>query len=185
MYWVMVLVGALGAAAAAVLGLGARLPREHVVARQIRLAQPLEAVWERVSNRAAEPTWRKGLRGISREADREGHAVWREQGGDGLLAEEVVVEPPRRLVRRILENSMFGGEWEFRLEVVAGGCTLTVTERGEVYHPLFRFVSRYVIGHTRTIDGYLRALAASVGEAAAIEEARPAPAESARSDASG
>jgi hypothetical protein len=36
----------------------------------------------------------------------------------------------------------------------AGGTTLTVVERGEVYNPVFRFVSRYVIGHTRTLDAY-------------------------------
>jgi hypothetical protein len=36
----------------------------------------------------------------------------------------------------------------------AGGTTLTVIERGDVYNPVFRFVSRYVIGHTRTLDAY-------------------------------
>ena len=30
-----------------------------------------------------------------------------------------------------------------------------ITENGEVYNPLFRFVSRFVMGHTRTIDTYL------------------------------
>ena len=49
-----------------------------------------------------------------------------------------------------------------------------MTERGEVKHPLFRVISRFVIGHTRTIDGYLRDLAASFGENAEPELAEPA-----------
>ena len=49
-----------------------------------------------------------------------------------------------------------------------------MTERGEVKHPLFRVISRFVIGHTRTIDGYLRDLAASFGEDAEPEPAEPA-----------
>ena len=54
----------------------------------------------------------------------------------------------------------------------AGGCVAVVTERGEVKHPLFRVISRFVIGHTRTIDGYLRDLAASFGEDAEPEPRR-------------
>ncbi len=30
------------------------------------------------------------------------------------------------------------------------------TEQGEIYNPVFRFVSRFILGYTRTIDTYLR-----------------------------
>ena len=33
-----------------------------------------------------------------------------------------------------------------------------ITENGEVYNPLFRFMSRFVFGHTATIDKYLEDL---------------------------
>jgi hypothetical protein len=55
----------------------------------------------------------------------------------------LVAMPPRRLVRRI------------------------VGENGEIYNPFFRFVSRYIVGHHRTIDGYLRALRAETETAPA------------------
>ena len=34
---------------------------------------------------------------------------------------------------------------------------MTITERGEVYNPIFRFVSRFVLGHEKTINTYLSA----------------------------
>ncbi|HVX85824.1 MAG TPA: hypothetical protein VH253_13670 [Phycisphaerae bacterium] len=42
---------------------------------------------------------------------------------------------------------------------------MRITEDGAVRSPVFRFVSDYVIGETRTMDGYLRALGGKLGEA--------------------
>lgn len=55
-------------------------------------------------------------------------------------------------------NLPFGGTWTYDLVPGDQACSLTVTEDGEVYNPLFRFVSRFIIGHTATIDSYLKAL---------------------------
>ena len=38
-----------------------------------------------------------------------------------------------------------------------------ITEDGEVYHPLYRFMSRFVFGHTTTIDRYLTDLGRKLG----------------------
>jgi hypothetical protein len=40
------------------------------------------------------------------------------------------------------------------------GTELTITENGEVYNPLFRFVSRFIMGHAATIEKYQRDVAA-------------------------
>ena len=45
----------------------------------------------------------------------------------------------------------------------SGGSVVTITEHGSVYNPVFRFVSRFIMGHTATIDGYLRALGRKFG----------------------
>lgn len=42
---------------------------------------------------------------------------------------------------------------------------LTITENGEVHNPLFRFVSRFIMGYAATIDACLKALRAKLGEA--------------------
>lgn len=47
-----------------------------------------------------------------------------------------------------------------RMAVDGGrGCTLTVTEHGEVYQPLYRAVSHYLTGEGATVHRYLGALA--------------------------
>jgi hypothetical protein len=43
------------------------------------------------------------------------------------------------------------------------GSLLTITEHGEIYNPLFRSISRYLLGYTATIDNYLQALHAKLG----------------------
>jgi hypothetical protein len=51
---------------------------------------------------------------------------------------------------------------DLRLRAIARrNKSLTITERGEVYNPFFRFVSRYVMGHTQSIDEFMAALRAS------------------------
>jgi hypothetical protein len=55
----------------------------------------------------------------------------------------------------------FGGKWTYELTPSGTGTMLRITEDGEVYNPVFRFVSRFVMGHTATMDKYL----ADVGKA--------------------
>jgi hypothetical protein len=38
-----------------------------------------------------------------------------------------------------------------------------ITERGEVYNPVFRFVSRFIMGHSATASAFLKALGAKFG----------------------
>ena len=54
------------------------------------------------------------------------------------------------------------GPGRMRIAPTASGSTLTITEHGEIYNPVFRFVARYVQGYTATIDNYLRALHAKL-----------------------
>ena len=66
------------------------------------------------------------------------------------------MERPSLLVARITDVTLpFGGTWTYRIVPAAAGSELTITEDGEVYNPIFRFMSRFVFGHTATIDGFL------------------------------
>jgi hypothetical protein len=38
------------------------------------------------------------------------------------------------------------------------GTLVRITEHGEVYNPLFRVLSRFVFGHTSTMEQFLRNL---------------------------
>ena len=46
---------------------------------------------------------------------------------------------------------------------VAGGTALRITEDGEVYNPLFRFMSQFVFGHHATVDTFLTDLGRKFG----------------------
>lgn len=177
MAWIVAPLAALVAVLLTLIGLGLALPRGHVAARRVRLRRPPEVVWARIRDHAAEPGWRSKLDRVERLPDEGGRERWKEiSGRSALTFETIEADPPRKLVRRIADEKLpFGGSWT--IEVAgegASGAVVTVTEHGEVKHPLFRVVSRFVIGHTRTIDGYLRDLASSFGEAVEPESAEPA-----------
>jgi len=113
--------------------LGSRLPVKHSASRSTEIAVPPERLWRAI----IEPSAKRGWRGAS---------------------ETVEAQPPRRLVTRIVGESRFGGSWTFEIEPVRDGSRITVTEDGEIYNAFFRFVSRYLIGHARTIETYLKRL---------------------------
>ncbi len=147
---------------------GMFLPRQHTVTRRVVIQQPREVIWARIIDVAGQVAWRPDVKQAIRLDDHDGHEVWRE-GGDVAL-ETVEVVPPGRLVRRIVPNKLFGGTWTLTLEQAPGGTEVAVTEDGEVYHPLFRTVSKFIIGHDRTVNGYLANLARSFGGASVVQE---------------
>ncbi len=64
----------------------------------------------------------------------------------------------RLLVVRIADLDLpFGGTWTYEIAPVAGGSTLTITEDGEIYNPIFRVMSRFVFGYESTMAAYLAA----------------------------
>ena len=166
MTWLLWILAVVAGLMAAVVVIGFLLPRDHVATRSVRLPVPPDEVWTVLSDHAAETQWRSGLRSVARAPDRDGRAVWEEVDSHGqrLLLETLESEPPRRLVRRIVDTGLpFGGTWTIEVAPDAPGSIVTVTEAGVVTNPVFRFVSRFVMGHTATIDAYLKALGRRFG----------------------
>jgi uncharacterized protein YndB with AHSA1/START domain len=145
---------------------GALLPKGHVATRSARFKQPADVVWQAITDVDAYPSWRTDLKKVERLPDREGRIAWREIGGNGSITLEVIEsDPPRRLVGKIADPDLpFGGSWTYEISAAEGGSTLTITENGEVYNPIFRFVSKFIMGHHKTIEDYLRALGKKFGE---------------------
>jgi hypothetical protein len=92
-------------------------------------------------------------------------ALLSSRGVGDVRFETIESVPPKLLVRRVVGDKDFGGTWTCEIESSPGGSKLTITENGEVYNAFFRFVSRFVIGHHRTIDGTMAALRKRFGEA--------------------
>ncbi|MDQ6858057.1 MAG: hypothetical protein M3Z65_03580 [Chloroflexota bacterium] len=116
-------------------GFGAWLPVGHVATRTKKVPARPEIVWGLINDPIATKGW----------------------GGD-TKTEVVEQDAPRMLVTKIVGERAFGGTWTF--EIAPEGhdaSTLTITERGEIYNPVFRTVMR-AMGHSRTIDSYLAKL---------------------------
>ena len=137
---------------AAVILIGALLPKEHVARRSVVVnARPAD-VFALI---AGPSTWR----GFKYEALGADPLKWRETdtGGNAIVFERIETVPPSRLVNRIADPTLpFGGTWIYELTESGSGTELRITENGEVYNPLFRFVSRFIMGHTATIEKYQR-----------------------------
>ena len=176
MLWLFIIIlGSLAAAIALVVVIGMALPQNHRAARTARFSQAPATVWSAITDHASEPTWRGDIVKKERLDDRDGHAVWREtrKRGDTMTLETMVFEPPRRMVGRIADEKLpFGGTWTYEIAPVDGGsaCTLTITEDGEIYNPVFRFVARFLIGYQGTMNGYLAALSRKFGREPAFAD---------------
>ncbi|MBI3772122.1 MAG: SRPBCC family protein [Gammaproteobacteria bacterium] len=165
MKWIVGLGVGLVVLVGVVVGIGMLLPEKHRANESARFRVGAEQLWEIITNFGAYPTWRSGVSGVQRLPDMNGHPVWKETDShnEGISYETVEAVPGKRLVRRIADpNLPFGGTWAFDLEATPEGVTLTITEDGEVYNPIFRFVSRFIIGHTKNIHGYLNDLQTKV-----------------------
>lgn len=158
---------ALVALVLAVVLIGGSLPVKHRASRQITVRADPESLFALVANVAAYPSWRPGVKRIEVEpdADRQRLPRFREFGADGEIPFEITeLEPDRRMVTRIADATLpFGGAWTYEISPAHGGSALRITEDGEVYNPVFRFVSRFVMGHNRTIDRYLKDVATKLG----------------------
>ncbi len=167
MFWVIVAVGVLIAVVLITTAIGSFLPEEHVATQTLTLRQSPQSVWQVITDFQGQPSWHPDMKSVERLPDRNGHEVWQEEvSGMKIPLETIEVEPHHRLVRKIASDDLgFGGVWEYVITpTTEGGCQLTITERGTVGNPLFRFMSKFVFGHTATMEKYLTSLAGKFGE---------------------
>ena len=168
MKWTLIVLGSLFAVIALIALIGAMQPRDHVATMTATINAPADKVWAALTDVAAYPTWRSELKSVDVLSNPGAPLSWRENSSQGPMTLSVeLFEPPRRMVARITdEGQPFGGAWEYVVapdSADAGKTRVTITERGWVSNPIFRFVSRFVMGHYGTLDAYLRALGRKFG----------------------
>jgi Polyketide cyclase / dehydrase and lipid transport len=159
--WVLVVICALLAVVGLIALLGAQLPVQHVAARTVEFQQTPQQVWDVI---AGPPTGRPEVARYE-VLTPDPHRKWIEYGrhGEKMTFELVESDPPRKLVTRIADPHLpFGGTWTYEIAPLANGSSLTITEHGEIYNPVFRLIARYVQGYSATIDNYLKALRAKL-----------------------
>lgn len=167
-----VLVGVL----AALYIVGGILPRDHTARMEIAVQSPPERVWAPISDFAGTARWRDDVTHVERLPMDGGALRFVEVSRNGTVTFEVVgQDPPSRQVVCVVDDGQpFGGTWTWTIEPDGAGSRVAIVEQGFVKSPPFRVMARLFFPPTRTIDGYLRALARELGESAVPREA-PAP----------
>lgn len=166
MIWILWVIGAIVVVAGTATLIGALLPVGHVATCRAEIDQPPEAIWSALTDINGFPSWRTDLKRVEIIDDDREHPVWKEEGEFGVMTfERLEADPPRRLVGKIVgKESGFGGGWTYEITPKGTGSIVTVTENGEVYNPIFRFMSRFIFGHTKTLKDYLAQLGAKFGQ---------------------
>lgn len=140
-----------------VVAIGYALPQGHVATREVTLHAPAEKVFALIATPGDFPKWRSDVDSVEVLPPEGGKERFRELGDNGPLLMRVDERVPNsRLVTVIADSTLpFGGKWTFELAPAGSGTTLRITEDGQIYNPVFRFMSRFVFGHTATLEKYL------------------------------
>ena len=142
MKWIVIGLAVVVGLVAVVAIVGSLLPRDHTASRTLRVHRAPAEVWPVITELTA---------------------------ASSVPVDVVEQNPPHRLVSRVKDTEkMFGGTWTIVIAPMPEGSTLTITEDGWVANPIFRFVSRMVIGHHATMDGMLKQVAKRFNEEAAL-----------------
>jgi uncharacterized protein YndB with AHSA1/START domain len=145
-----------GALVAAVLVVGWLLPVGHSATRTLVLEAPPDRVFAMVSDASRYPEWNSAVERVEVSGEPAAGQRVRLFGPEGEIPLTVeMLEAPSRMITRIDPGLPFGGTWTYDLRPSGDGTRISITEDGEVYNPLFRFMARFVFGHHATIDQYL------------------------------
>jgi len=159
---IALLVGLVGV----VILVGLALPKAHTASSRILVKASPEETWKTLTDFQNHHTWRPEVTKTERRSDFDGKPAWTEHNKFGPLP--MVVEefdPPSRMVTHIIDDGMpFGGSWTYELGNSKDGTVVQITEDGMVFNPVFRFMSRFVMGYHGTMDTVLKHLARRFGE---------------------
>ncbi len=160
MKWILWTMVALVAAVGVIAVVGWLLPIGHVASRSSLVSRAPEQVYSVIADVASYASWLDGTSRVELLDASKGNIRFRQHSSSGPIVMEVEeATPPSRFVTRIADpDQPFGGTWTFELTPQPGGTRVQITENGEVYNPIFRFMARFVFGHAATMDGYLASL---------------------------
>jgi hypothetical protein len=152
MKWLLIIVIAIIALIALMYLIGYFMPVKHVATHSVVLNTTAESAWKILHDYAQYPSWRSDLKKVEVKDDRH----WSETSNNGTLDFESEIVRPNELFHTHIVNKdlPFGGSWTYELKSSGTGTELIITENGEVYNPIFRFMSKYIFGHQATLRKY-------------------------------
>jgi uncharacterized protein YndB with AHSA1/START domain len=159
MWAILIVSAALGGLIIMAIVIGKFLPTAHVATVCEEFPVDAASLWRILTDYEAMPDWRAGLKEVARLEDGAREQWVEKDRRRAIVYETVECRPPHYLVRRIVGNDLpFSGQWKYALEPSGTGAVLRITEEGQVHNAFFRFVSKFIIGHRRTMEGFMRDL---------------------------
>src|SRR5688572_2409885 len=157
--WLLYAGGAVLVFVVAIVVLGYLLPVGHVASAEATFDRAPGEVFAVLADVRRYAEWRPDLSRVELLSDTP-KTRWKESGRNGDITFELdELTPPTRLRARIADPSLpFGGSWTYDVTPSGSGTRVRITEHGEVYNPVFRVLSRFVFGHTATMEQFLRNL---------------------------
>jgi uncharacterized protein YndB with AHSA1/START domain len=170
----LILVAVLAVLILAIVGIGYAIPKHHVAVAEATYHQPPDAIWQAITDYSKFPEWRKTVKSVQPLPPVNGILPsWIEVDMHGNAIPFLIVSwlPQQSLVTSIADPKLpFGGTWTYEIRAANGGTTLRITENGDVRNPVFRFISRYVMGYRATLETYLGALGEKFGETVVVTD---------------
>lgn len=155
MVWIAGVVFMLSVVFLTVYSIGLLLPRQQTAIASVRVEAEPEAVWDYVINSSALSAWPADSR-YAQSAPEAGSAASRKRPVDGQTAIRVrkLVEPELLVVTFDNDQHPFIGTRTVEIHPVFGGTLLTITERGKITDPFYRFLSRVMFKDASGLHDY-------------------------------
>lgn len=155
--WLIRLVGLLVALVSLMAAAGWLLPVDHHVTRTAVIAASPADVFALLRDVEHYSEWRTDVTRVEVLESTNSLPRFREHGEFGPIIFRVEEADAPTFMRTRIDDpdQPFGGTWTYVLVPDAEGTRLTITEDGEVYNPIFRFLSRFVFSQTATMETYL------------------------------
>lgn len=146
---------------------GFSLPANHVAKTKTSLSATPEEVWSVITDIEKFPAWRSDVKSVKIAPDSAGNPSWVEDGSNGKISyrHQESVRPTKLRVLLTDDSLPFGGTWTYDITPTLAGSDVTITEKGIVRNPIFRFMSRFVFGHYNTQETYMRDLGKKFNQA--------------------
>lgn len=141
-----------------IVGWGALLPKKHHSEDSVIVKADPAEIWNAISDVKDSPSWRSDVTRVEVLDDANPASHWREfNKNNGVTFRLDHSQPPSQRVVSIDDPALpFGGTWTMTIEPFEPGIThVRIDEEGEVRNPVYRWVSRYIIGQRSSMERYL------------------------------
>ena len=154
MKWVLISVGIIALLIVVVLIIGKLLPKKHTATVEQKFTVEKSLLWNRIRNFDKHAEWRTSVS----KTEVLNPTKWKEfnKRGEKITFEIIEEVPSERLVSKIVDDDLpFGGEWVFEITESGTQTVLKITENGEVYNPIFRFIGYFFMDESATMKQYM------------------------------